>query len=310
MMERRNFIKTTLTAAGSAYLLNSSPVFGNTTKDLNVACQQYTWFSYFRREGKEWSKNLDASLNAFTSSGLQGFEPSFESPAEVKNLQPLLKDYGVWTKSLYVNSVLHDEAEVEKSMESVLAIAKAARKLGVEIVVTNPSPIEWGGPQNKNDKQLKVQAKALDQLGKDLRQLGLKLAYHTHDAEMREGAREFHHMLVGTQPENVHLCLDSHWIYRGAGDSQVALFDIVNLYADRIVELHLRQSHDGIWSEVFEPGDIDYERLAEVLISKNLHPHVVLEQAVEEGTPHTMNTVEANRKSLAYVHEVFDKLAR
>ena len=144
--------------------------------------------------------------------------------------------------------------------------------------------------------------------GKELRQLGLKLAYHTHDAEMREGAREFHHMLVGTQPENVHLCLDAHWIYRGAGNSQVALFDIVNLYADRIVELHLRQSHDGTWSEVFEAGDVDYERLAEMLISKNLKPHVVLEQAVEEGTPHTMDTVAAMQKSLAYVHEVFDKL--
>ena len=210
---------------------------------------------------------------------------------------------------MYVNSTLHEEAEIEKSITNALAVAKAAKPMGVEIVVTNPSPIQWGGEANKTDEQIKIQAEALDRLGKELRQLGLKLAYHNHNMEMRESAREFHHMMLGTDPENVHLCLDAHWIYRGSGNSQVALFDIVNLYADRIVEMHLRQSHDGIWSEVFEAGDVDYNRLAEKLLDKKIYPHLVLEQAVEEGTPHTMDAIEANRKSLAYVQEVFGKLA-
>lgn len=101
--------------------------------------------------------------------------------------------------------------------------------------------------------------------------MGITLAYHNHDAEMREGAREFHHMLTGTNPENVKLCLDAHWIYRGAGNSQFALFDIVELYCDRIVERHLRQSHDGIWSEVFGAGDIDYTSLTVMLNKKKLN---------------------------------------
>ena len=45
------------------------------------------------------------------------------------------------------------------------------------------------------------------------------------------------------------LCLDTHWIYRGAGNSNVALFDILKLYGDRVVSLHLRQSVGGVWSE-------------------------------------------------------------
>jgi inosose dehydratase len=190
-------------------------------------------------------------------------------------------------------------------MADVLAIAKEAKKIGIEILVTNPTPIRWGGPENKSDEQLKTQALALNVLGKELRSIGLTLAYHNHDAEMRESAREFHHMLAGTESNNVKLCLDAHWIYRGSGNSQVALFDIVELYADRIVELHLRQSHDGIWSEVFEDGDIDYARLANTLKQKGIQPHVVLEQAVEEGTPQTMNTVEAMNKSLRKVEKLF-----
>jgi inosose dehydratase len=206
---------------------------------------------------------------------------------------------------MYVNAVLHEEELVEKNISDIIAISKEAYKIGIRILVTNPTPIRWGGPENKSDKQLQIQAKALNRLGGELNKIGIDLAYHNHDAEMREGAREFHHMLTGTDPEHVKLCLDAHWIYRGAGNSQVALFDIVSLYAERIVELHLRQSHNGIWSEVFESGDIDYSRLANILQRKGLKPHVVLEQAIEAGTPHTMNTVEAMSRSLENVKEIF-----
>lgn len=78
--------------------------------------------------------------------------------------------------------------------------------------------------------------------GAALRKLGLHLAYHNHDAELRHGAREFHHMLTATDPENVKLCLDAHWVFRGCGDSEIAVFDALEHYHERIVELHLRQS--------------------------------------------------------------------
>ena len=187
----------------------------------------------------------------------------------------------------------------------MLAIAREAKKLGIRIVVTNPSPIQWGQPIDKDDRQLQTQAKALNHLGNELRKIGITLAYHNHDMEMRQSAREFHHMMVQTDPKNVSLCLDAHWIYRGAGNSQVALFDIVKLYADRIVELHLRQSQNGIWSEVFGEGDIDYERLVSELLNKKIRPHLVLEQAVEKGTPQTMDAVAAIGKSLENVKKIF-----
>ena len=101
-----------------------------------------------------------------------------------------------------------------KNIKDVLAIAREARNIGIEILVTNPTPINWGGPENKTDEQLTTQAAALNLLGEELNAMGMKLAYHNHDIEMRESAREFHHMLTGTDPANVHLCLDPHWIYR------------------------------------------------------------------------------------------------
>lgn len=250
-------------------------------------------------------ENPDESFQTSLDAGFRGYEPSFGQPSEVGKLKVFLDTYKIGSTSMYVNSVLHEPQLVEKNIAEILVLAKEAKKIGVEILVTNPTPIKWGGPENKTDEQLIAQASALNLLGKELKSLGIKLAYHNHDAEMRESAREFHHMLTGTDPAYVHLCLDAHWIYRGAGNSQVALFDIVNLYADRIVELHIRQSQNGIWSEVFEDGDIDYQRLAIFLKNLKLTPHLVLEQAVEKGTPHTMGTLEALRESLVNAKKIF-----
>lgn len=303
---RRTFLKSV--ALGAAATAGTSPLFSSPwamPENNKIACQQYTWFTYFQREGKEWMKDPGSSLHEYVQSGLTGYEPSFNDPSEVAKLQNAMKAQGVWARSMYVNSALHEEELVDKSIQQILSIARKAKKIGIEILVTNPTPIKWGGPENKNDQQLMTQANALNVLGKELKGLGLILAYHNHDAEMRESAREFHHMLTGTDPEHVKLCLDAHWIYRGSGNSQVALFDIVSIYADRIIELHLRQSHDGIWSEVFEAGDIDYSRLANILVKRGIKPYIVLEQAIEKGTPYTMNTVEALSKSLKNVMEIF-----
>ena len=294
---------------GSAvYFSPHLAVLADTQAKANIFCQYYPWFTFFKREGIDWHADLSYSIKTFASVGFGGFEPTFDSVDDVENLKPLLKKYQLPMHSFYVNSILHDPKQVEASISQVIEIANAAKATGVKILVTNPSPIRWGGDENKTDHQLMIQAKALNELGEKLRKLGLTLAYHNHDAEMRNSAREFHHMMMGTDPENVRLSLDAHWIYRGSGNSQVALFDIVNLYMDRIVELHLRQSKGGIWTEAFCQGDIDYHHLAEVLLANHKKPHLVLEQAVEEGSPHTMNGVEAHQLGLAYAKEVFAEL--
>lgn len=128
----------------------------------------------------------------------------------------------------------------------------------------------------------------------------MTLAYHNLYVELRHGAREFHHMLTATDPDCVKFCLDAHWVFRGCGNSQVALFDALSHYADRVVELHLRQSEKGIWTEAFSSkGDIDYDRLSGFLKKKGIRPHLVLEQAVEGETPKTINAVEAHKKGVA-----------
>lgn len=298
-IDRRHFL-----AALSATTLAGA----DDRKPVPVATNQYPWFTYFAREKRDWNANVEASLADVARSGLQGLEPLVSSPEQVKSLIPLLRKHGLDMRSLYVSSKLHDPADANRSIETVLAIGEASRPFGCHILVTNPDPLGWAKGEGKSDAQLETQAKNLDKLGAELARHGQRLAYHNHDMELKFAARELHHMMLATDPAKVFLCLDAHWMYRGAGNSQVALFDIVKLYGKRVVELHLRQSREGVWSEVFGKGDIDYIRLSKILLAQGVKPHLVLEQAVEGKSPNTMTCVQAHGEGVKYVREVFGEL--
>ncbi len=263
-----------------------------------LSCNQYAWRMFLERNNQTWAEHEADALVQMAEVGFRAYEPAVTSPAEVTALAPLLAKAGLSLPSIYVNSILHDEAQIETSIREVLAIVGVAQQVGTRIVVTNPTPIRWGGTENKSDAELARQAVALEQLGAAVAAAGLTLAYHIHGAEMQMGARELHHMMLSTDPAHVAFCLDPDWIVRGTGGSQIALFDVIKLYGDRIVEVHLRQSHDGIWCETFGEGDIDYTRLVDELAERSITPLWVLEQAVEADSPNTMDAAAAHAISV------------
>ena len=307
IISRRRFVKD-LALAGGVLAMGASSADSagqNRSGKLHLACNQYPWTVFYARDNRDFNQELDKGLSEVAASRFDGYEPLANNPQELDRLGPLLKKHGLEMRSLYVNSILHERDKAQASIKSVLAIARKAKDLGTKIIVTNPSPIRWGGPENKDDAQLRVQASALENLGRELKAMGLMLAYHNHDIELRNAAREFHHMMAGTDPAYVTLCLDAHWIYRGAGNSAVALFDVLKLYGSRVTELHLRQSKDNIWTEIMCDGDIDYPALAKHLLRIGVRPHLVMEQAVETGSPKTMSTIEAFQKSSQYARRIF-----
>jgi inosose dehydratase len=305
-MDRRSFLLAVAAASGSAALRAGEPA----ATPLHLATNVYPWRTFYDREGRDYRKEMPTVVAEVKSAGFEGFEPAVDTPADLDALAPLLERQGLAMRSLYVNSLLHEADRVAESSAAVLAVARRAAPLGVKIVVTNPSPIRWGGSEDKTDAQLITQAQALDALGATVRSLGLTLAYHNHDAELRQGAREFHHMLSATNPENVAFCLDAHWVFRGCGDSQVALDDVLGRYERRIVELHVRQSDHGAWAEVFGPGDINYPGLVKFLSDRDIKPHVVLEQAVEGKSPKTLTALAAHARSAVAARDIFRPLAR
>ncbi len=264
-----------------------------------ISCNTYPWFTFLRREGRDLEAELPRVAADIAGTGYTGIEPVLNDESSIDTYAPLLEATGLTMESAYMNSVLHEEEAAAKSIDLVVTVAMRAKaKFGTRILVTNPSPIKWGGPENKTDDQIRVQGHALNKLGAALRAEGITLAYHNHDSELRFGSREFHHMLAGTDPENVKFCLDAHWVFRGCGDSSVALFDALELYADHIVELHLRQPTAGVWDEAFSAvSDINYQRLLNFLNERGIHPLLTMEQAIEEGSTGTHDSVSAHRAS-------------
>jgi inosose dehydratase len=129
----------------------------------------------------------------------------------------------------------------------------------------------------------------------------MRFAYHWHAPEFRCGAREVWNVLLNTDPKVVGVCYDTHWTYRGAGDSQAALFDLLEFCLPRIAVFHVRQSREGVWAETFGDGDIDYRRWAARIKKAGWQGPVLLEQAREEGTPKTMDFFAAQAQGAKYL---------
>lgn len=270
-----------------------------------LGCQEYPWSQIYQARGQKLSENLSETFAILARCGVRAWEPSlFASRAEAQQMSALLGEHGLEMPSVYANVRLHEDSWASRVQMTVEA-AGWAGEAGARILVVNPEPISWSQPLDKDDAQLEVQAHAMQALGAALREQGQRLAYHIHAPEMRQAAREFHHTMLSTQAEDAGLCLDTHWIYRGAGHSQAALYDIVKLYGSRIVSLHLRQSCRNVWSEVLEDGDIDHAPLARTLEAMSFEGPLIIEQAQEPGTPSTMEPEAALKRSADWARHAF-----
>ena len=305
-ISRKNFLLT-----ATSVPLNSIFVSANDSSSHQqtypISSNAYNWFTFYKREGKDWGNDWDACIKEYTQCGLTAIEPSFSTLTDVKALLPVLDKYKISIPSVYANSILHKKEDGKKSIETILSMAEVIKNHGTKILVTNPAPIRWGGDELKTDAELSIQLENLETLGGQLKNLGITLAYHAHATEMMAGAKEFHHMLQNTSKENVSFCFDVHWVFRGSQDSALAVYDVMKMYGDRIIELHLRQSVNGVWSQTFGPGDIDYTKIANALKKLQLRPHLVIEQCIEDKTVVNINVVEAHKRNLIAVKQVFER---
>lgn len=270
-----------------------------------IVSGEYPWAVDLRKRGLVLSEHLDEVFGALAEAGIEGWEGFVPDDEQAARIGALLRKHGLVMPSAYANLRLHDP-DAEERIGDLLSAVPRLRELGVKYLEVNPEPIEWGKPFDKDDAQLRRQAINLQTLGSRLLSAGLELCYHTHDPEMRQGAREFHHMLQATDPMVVGFNLDAHWIYRGCGNSQIALENILDQYGDRIRTVHLRQSRGGVWSETLGEGDLDHEPIVDVLKAIEFDGVLVLEQAAEAGTPEILTMAERERINAAWVRQAFE----
>jgi inosose dehydratase len=294
MQSRRAFLQTTVGAAAGLASLRAADAKTNAL----VGTQLYGWGQYYERENKNVYHHLDEVFSAIRDMGYDYAEGSldFFRPERNGEFADKLKAKGLKPVAIYSGGQLHNDAW-EKTVEDIAKAAKVCAQAGYQVINCNPDPIG----RAKTEAELKTQARALDQLGRELKKLDLKLAVHNHTPEMENKGREFRHNFTATNPDYAGFCYDVHWVFRGGVKPEEALKE----FGSRIASWHLRQSREGIWWEDLAIGDVDYAWIARYAFEHELPPIYTVELALEKGTKITRSVVENHRRSREFVKSIF-----
>jgi inosose dehydratase len=266
-----------------------------------LSVEVYIWIQHLESEKKTLAEGVEEVLASFHGAGYRRVElnQDFFQPALREKTLALLAKYKLAPETIYAGTTLHEARAAEKSVKEVMELARLLKAPGTRVIVTNPSPKPGQAP--KTEEELDTQAKYVDQLGAELHQQGMKLALHHHTPELVEHAREWRHLLEHTNPHRVYCCVDVHWAYRGGQE----VMSFIRETGDRLVELHLRNSKQGVWTEDFGSGDIDYQGVADYLRGISFNGYLVVELAYEKGTRITRSLDEDLRLSRQYTEKVF-----
>ncbi len=261
-----------------------------------IGTNQVPWQQFAKAEGKDWKEAFPEALATCHLAGIGAWEPVLTSAEELGAVVAAVHGAGLDMPSVYCGARLHG-ADADAEVARLAAIGLRLAHHEGQYLVVNPDPVAWSAPDEKSDRELETQARSLSRLGEYLAGEGVRLLYHAHDGEMRRDGREFRAMLDAVSDEDMGLCLDAHWIYRGAGNRAEVVNDYVDRYLDRIETVHLRQSRNGVWTQTLGDGDLDWPALARHIVKSGRFPLGVLECAVEPGTEQTLSHEDAHRIS-------------
>jgi len=257
--------------------------------------QQYGW--HFLTERIE---EVAAGLAQAGYVYFEGLLDPLEGEGEwASRWQTALDRHGVRLAGAYAHALVHEPSTQAHTIESIVARARLLLPMGAEFINANPQPIG----ARKTDEMLAVQARGFARLGAALRSEGLRLVVHHHLPELAENGRELRHLLEHTCAEDVGLTVDADWLCRGGQDAK----GWIREFASRLEIVELRSSSRGIWDETLGDGDPDCRELAQVLAEVSFDGWLMVELAREEGTPQTLDLVQAHAHSLQYVREIFGR---
>lgn len=266
-----------------------------------LASQVYVWRQQLSAEKKPLSDNLERIFSGTARAGFQRVEldASFFKPELAEETARRLRRHKLEVPIVYNGGPMHMRELAEATWAETLEMAEAAKTAGAAAVNFNASPKPDG--QRKSDAELKTQAYYIDQLAEELALRHMHLFLHQHALEMAENAREWRHLLANTNPATVSFCVDVDWVLRGKQDPMT----IIEEARRRLASLHLRNSVNGVWTEAFGPGDIDYQNVADYLKATAYRGYLVVELAYVAETRKTRSLEDNLKESRRYAEKIF-----
>lgn len=266
-----------------------------------LAVQAYVWQQALARDKRTIAEGVGDVVASLAEAGYHRAEltSTFFTPELAPRTLELLEKHSLKLDVVYNGGDMHEGGAAARTIEDTLALVERVKPARIAAVSFNANPKK--GRERKTDAELEIQTRAIGGLGRRLRGMGLRLLVHEHAPELAENAREWRHMLHGTDARDVGICLDVDWVRRGGLEPMTLLEEA----GDRVGDLHLRNSRGGVWLEELADGDVDYTKVAGYLRRRAYRGWLVVELAWEPGTRITRGLTENLRRSRVWAEGVF-----
>ena len=187
--------------------------------------------------------------------GFSGSEIGNKYPQNPAILKPALGKRGLQISSAWFSSFFSEEGREDETVQVFVEKMNFLKAMGAKVVnvcecghCVQSSPKYVFGRPRFSDQQWNATAAGLNQIGKLARGNGMFIAYHHHMGTMVQSAEEIDRFMEMTNPEWVHLLIDTgHAFY--AGEDALA---IANKYASRIKNVHLKDIRQKILDDVHQ----------------------------------------------------------
>ncbi|MFN8221997.1 MAG: sugar phosphate isomerase/epimerase [Gaiellales bacterium] len=142
--------------------------------------------------------------------------------------------FGLRVSSLYVNPHWIEPLLWSHELDLIRAIGRFLRGCGASVLVAGGGPPARTGRTTPDD--YRAFARALTEAGKEVAEIGLRLAYHPHLDCFVESCEELDRLMDVLDSPDVWLCLDPAHLQATGGDPVFAL----RTYVDRVAHVHLK----------------------------------------------------------------------
>lgn len=270
--------------------------------------------------GKE--NTFEQAVSEMALAGFKGTEIGNKYPKDVKVLKRALDLRGLQIASAWFSSFLTTKA-FEETKKAFIEHRDFLHAMGAKVIVVSEQghsiqgqmdvPI-FEGKYHMNEKEWKMLANGLNELGKLAKEKNMKIVYHHHMGTVVQTTEEIDKLMDMTDDNLVYLLFDTgHLVY--SGEDPVA---IVKKYAKRIKHVHLKDVRPEMKEKVKKeslsflrgvrlgaftvPGDgcIDFEPIFKVLADSDYEGWMLVEA---EQDPAIANPLEYAIKGRGYIRK-------
>ncbi len=265
--------------------------------------------------------SFEQCLDEMAAAGFSGSEIGNKYPKNPAVLKPALELLGLQISSAWFSTFFSETGRTEETVTLFVEQLNFLKAMGAKVInVCECGHCVQGTPNHVfdrpsyTDQQWLQVAEGLNRIGEMARDNGMVIAYHYHMGTMVQNADETDRLMQMTDPDLVHLLVDTGHAYY-AGDDPLK---IIQKYGSRIRNVHLKDIRQPILDEVHAKkmsfldsvkagvftvpgdGDISFDPIFQALADAHYQGWFVVEA---EQDPEKANPLEYAKKARTFIRE-------